>query len=355
MIKILTVNFLTILMLGAGPSFASTQPGSPIQYSFLREQNKPALESALNTTSQTLKDSGLISLETDGFGNIAIDWVDQIWVNLDYSQAMFLKYDLKPQDETLMGKVLKMGEAFLIHGRQDSGIYFTAYFNGFDEKSAKGYFQKVVHAKNRSTMNSFPNIFSIPSANAEQMTSTCGTKTTTALSGLYTAVKDNKLTCVKSFVKTAFGGVIGFIAGTVLGVMDGSIWDKVGTNWSFITSVISAINKSTGAIKDLDYLPEKTRAEFACEALGKGASTASSSISAGLSGPALTAAISQFIKQITNELYNSVQYRKIIEANKAKQETFCTKPSTAAGKPAINNGNIGHPITTPTNKTNLGI
>jgi hypothetical protein len=282
----------------------------------------------------------MIQFETDGYGTHPIDWVDQIWVSPTLDQAMFIKFDLKPDDESLLGKSIPMEHAFLFHGKQDNGVYFAAYFDGFDEKSAKEYFQKISHAKNQTAFHGLKTIFTIPSAYAEQ-TSPCGTKATGVVKGLYSIVKNNKWACVKSFIKNAFGGIVSAAANAVLGVLDGSIWTKVGKNWQYISTVFGALQKTSGSLKDLEFLPEKTRAEFVCESLGKGASSASGSFNSGLSGAALTDAVQKFIKQVTHELFNSAKYRKMIEENKNKQQAFCTKPSSKKDKssvPGVNSG-----------------
>lgn len=271
MIKLTAVSILTLFFLHSSPALA-------LEYTVLRDQNKPASSKVLASTTKSLEDTGLVSLDVDGFGEVPIEWVDQIWASPNMDQAIFIKFDLKPKDETLLGKTIKMKTALLIHGQQASGSYFAVYFSGFDEKSAKNYYQKILNTKLQPNQGAWNTLFMIPSAYAEQ-TNSCGTKTTGMFKGLYSVVKEYRWTCLKSFVKVAFGSIIGAVAGTVLGVLDGTIWTKVGTNWSFITSVISAISKTTGALKDLDYLPLKDRAQFICEALGKGVNSASGSFS----------------------------------------------------------------------------
>lgn len=320
-------------------------PAEKINYTFVRENNKPASESTLKNTSQSLENTGLVSLETDGVGN-TIDWLDQIWVNQDYSQAMFLKFDLKPQDESLLGKTVKMEKGFLMHGRQDSGTYFAAYFYGFDEKSANTYFQKVAQSKNKSAFNALKSISLIPSAHAEQKTNSCGTNVIGVAKGLYTVVKEYRWTCLKAFVKQAFGGILGTVANTALSVMDGSIWSKVGSNWDYVLSVIGVVQKTTKSFKDLEFLPEKTRAEFVCETMGKGFNATV--------GKNIKDAVTAFIKQTANELYHSVKYRKIIEENKLKQTAFCTKVSGSNKKNPISNylPNQSSPSSTTTHDAN---
>lgn len=328
MIKLTTVNLLALFFLHSSLAQA-------FEYTVLRDQNKPANPKVLASTAKSMETTGLESLEVDGFGDIPLEWVDQIWASPTMEQAIFIKFDLKPKDETLLGKTIKMKTALLIHGRQDSGAYFAAYFSGIDEKSAQRYYQKILHSKNQSAMKVFNHLFAIPSAYAEQ-TNSCDGKKDGLFKGLFGVVKEYKWTCLKSFVKVAFGSIIGSVAKTVLGVLDGSVWNNVGKNWGFVTSVVSMIGKTTKSLRDLDYLPLKTRTEYICESLGKAANTTASSFSSGVSSAAATAAANRIIDQIFNHKMDP-KYKKIIEENKNKNQTFavCAKPTTQKVKNAI--------------------
>ncbi len=348
MINLKITSLLTLISFAPTVAFASV-----IDYSLLRDQSKPANSKVMEATSRSLEDTGLVSLETDGFGTMPLDWVDQIWATPTLSQVIFVKYDLKPKDETVLGKTIKMKTALLIHGQRSSGVYFAAYFTGFDEKTAQEYFNKILHEKS-AALNDLKNIFIIPSANAAQVINPCGASGVGAIRGLPSVIKEYKWTCLKSFVKNAFGGILTVVAGTILSVLDGSVWDKVGSNWAFVTSVLSAISKATTSLKELIFLPEKTRTEFVCEALGKGANSASGSLGKNLSGAAIATAASNFVKRVTSELYTSPKYRKIIEENKVKNQAFCAKPTSAHSKtplPSASSYEGGNGATSGSGKT----
>ncbi len=327
--KFISVSLLTLFIFQSNLAQA-------FDYTVLRDQNKPANPKVLESTAKTMETTGLVSLETDGFGEIPIEWVDQIWANPTMEQAIFLKFDLKPKDESLLGKTIKMKTALLIHGRQDSGAYFAAYFSGFDEKSVQTYYQKILHGNSKSAKNVINEIFTVPSAYAEQ-TNSCGDgKKAGMFKGLFSVVNEYKWTCLKSFVKVAFGSILLSAASKVLSVLDGSIWNNVGTNWGYITSVIGAISRTTKSLKDLDFLPLKTRTEYICETLGKAANAASGSLSSGVNSANVTAAANRIVDQVFNHKMDA-KYKKIIEKNKIKNQTYsvCTKPSTKNKKSPV--------------------
>ncbi len=264
-----TMIFLVSLAHSLG-CMASVPLTDEVDYKPISLENTAIPTSYLLAINKTLAPNGLKPLDEQNLGNIPFYWVDQIYINPDFSKSIVLKIGPELVQARYEQKILRYNSSFAYHIRTKNNVpvafYFTGYFEGSELLELIESIQNVTHhleisqTQDREFLNKLAS-FIIPSAEAA---GNCGNQA-------QLPVPNGK---IDSIAEAAFNVIFDSLKGCFVSALRGA---KNGIVAQLdVVSMVKGVGSAAGAIKDGTVAAAKL--------VGKGAEAAGKSYIAGVNG-----------------------------------------------------------------------
>ncbi len=218
-----------LLILGLIPSIAFGA-SHPLSFSYVSQSNHERVqkeESFFSRFNDLFSEDDSLTVKLSESSGI-----DQVTVSGDLQKAIFLKTGFIPTDESVEGKILSVQGAFLYHGRDQSGLSYALYFEGYDRDEVGPFLNRLRYSRSTTFhKKSFSIDLLIPSAHAE----------------VKCAPEPSDAEKILAFSQRSFQDYSSRAVGCIVGTFKG-IWDSTGGAVAGLATFVASPVQSAKAV-----------------------------------------------------------------------------------------------------------